>query len=181
MTHKEITEKYGILIAELWKREHLCGLANGHLYLKDKSSIDVGEGLQLEATSLIKQIPHSEGSGLIDPEHFLTQTRSTVKAMMKDSLATKNGGAWPCMHLSEHHSLCKYYNQTLLQDILALDPQSRRNEGLLRSELRRELRIKNHTQNEDFQWHGKLIPSAVFDYSFWELRSGPGIVIPSLS
>jgi hypothetical protein len=69
------------------------------------------------------------------------------------------------LHLRQVHLLKKGGNSTLVEDIVAVDPQFSRKERRIQLELREEPNIHDYVEDDEFQWHGRLIPPGVFNPS----------------
>lgn len=165
ITSKKIQESYGILIADLWEEAY----AQGWL---DNNGTSDGESQKAFQHSLINNDGTSITTTILNAQPDLTnmaeqgdETVSVVKQMISRSFASGNASTWAWLHLRQGHLLKKGGNSTLFEDIVAVDPQFPHKERRIQSELREELDIHDYVEDDEFQWHGRLIPPGVFDPS----------------
>jgi hypothetical protein len=102
------------------------------------------------------------------------ETTSVVKQMISRSFASGNASTWAWLHLRQGHLLEKGGNSTLVEDIVAVDPRFPPKERRIQSELREELNIHDYVEDDEFQWHGRLIPPGVFNPSSKGMLFRPG-------
>ena len=171
ITSKKIQESYGILIADLWEEAY----AQGWLDNDGTSDGDSqGHGLTDNAgTSAANNTLNAQPDLMNMAEHG-DETTSVVKQMIRRSFASGNASTWAWLHLRQGHPLKKGGNSTLFNDIVAVDPQFPRKERCIQLELREELNIHDYVEDDEFQWHGRLIPPGVFKSSYRGTLFRPG-------
>ena len=165
ITSKKIQESYGILIADLWEEAY----AQGWLDNDGTSDDDSQEAFRY---GLIDNAGTSAANNTLNTQPDLTnmveqgdETTSVVKQMISRSFASGNASTWAWLHLQQVHLLKKGGNSTLVEDIVAVDPQFSRKERRIKLELREELNIHDYVEDDEFQWHGRLVPPGVFNPS----------------
>ena len=174
ITSKKIQQNYGILIADLWEEAY----AQGWL---DNSGTSDGDNQKAIRYGLIDNAGISIANKILNAQPDLVNmaeqgdiTTSVVKQMISCSYASGNASTWAWLHLQQGHPLKKGSNSTLVEDIIAVDPQFPLKEQRIKLELRKELNIHNYVKDDEFQWNERLIPPGVFNgfYRGWLFRPG---------
>ncbi|PGH16888.1 hypothetical protein AJ80_05032 [Polytolypa hystricis UAMH7299] len=98
-----------------------------------------------------------------DTESEDDKTIETVKELISVSCLSGNASTWAWLHLRFPQQLRKGGNTVLVDAITQLDPDFvRKKEWLVRLKMRKQLGIKEFVNDEEFQFHGRLIPPGVF-------------------
>jgi hypothetical protein len=150
VTSKKIQESYGILIADLWEEAY----AQGWL---DNDGTSDGDSQEAFRHGLIDNAETSAANNTLNAQPDLTnmaeqgdETTSVVKQMISRSFASSNASTWAWLHLQQGHLLKKGCNSTLVEDIVAVDPQFSCKERRIQSELREELNIHDYVEDDEF-------------------------------
>ena len=165
ITAKKIQNSYGILIADLWEEAYTQRwLENDGIAVGDSQGA-FRHGLTDNAQISAATDSFNAQSDMMNPAEQGDETTSVVKQMIRRSFAPGNASTWAWLHLRQGHTLKKGSNSTLVKDLVAMDSKFPCKERRIRSELREELKIHDYVEDDQFQWHGRLIPPGVFNPS----------------
>ncbi len=91
------------------------------------------------------------------------KTIEAVKELIGASYLSGNASTWAWLHLRCPKKLEKGGNTVLVDAITQLDPDVvRKKEWLMRLKMRKQLGIRELVNDEEFQFHGRLIPPGFF-------------------
>ena len=165
ITAKKIQNSYGILIADLWEEAYTQGwLENDGISVGDSQGA-FRHGLTDNARISAATDSFNAQSDMMNPAEQGDETTSGVKQMIRRSFASGDASTWAWLHLRQGHTLKKGGNSTLVKDLVAMYSKFPCKERHIRSELREELKIHDYVEDDQFQWHGRLIPPGVFNPS----------------
>ena len=98
-----------------------------------------------------------------DAEPEDDKTVKAVKYMIGACYLSGNVSTWAWLHLRFPQKLRKGGNKALVDAITQLDPDIVYKKGwLMRLNIQKQLGIKAFMNEEDFQYHGRLIPPGLF-------------------
>jgi len=188
VTAEKIKQSYGILIPVLWEEAYKMGLLkNGDAMdlVSDRISqnnwietFDEHAELDEAEKDAEPEDAEPEDAEPEDAEPEDDKTIEAVKELIGASYLSGNASTWAWLHLRFPQKLRKGGNTVLVDAITQLDPDiAQKKEWLMRLKMRKQLGIKEFVDDEDFQYHGRLIPPGFF--STWTSKSsGPLLFKP---
>ena len=183
VTAEKIKQSYGILIPVLWEEAYKMGLLkNGDAM--DLVSDRISQNNWIETFDEHAELDEAEKDAEPedaepeDAEPEDDKTIEAVKELIGASYLSGNASTWAWLHLRFPQKLRKGGNTVLVDAITQLDPDIvQKKEWLMRLKMRKQLGIKEFVNDEDFQYHGRLIPPGFF--STWTSKSsGPLLFKP---
>lgn len=101
-----------------------------------------------------------EDSEPLDDESEDNKTTEAIKELISASYLDGNASTWAWLHLRFPQQLRKGGNSVLVDAITQLDSEIvKKKEWLTRLKMRKHLGIKDFVDDEDFRYHGRLIPT----------------------
>ena len=163
VTAEKIKHSYGILILVLWEEAYKKG------FLKDGDALDLvsdrtSRNNWIETFNEHPELDEAEKDAEPeDTEPGDDETIEAVKELIGASYLSGNASTWAWLHLRFPQKLEKGGNTVLVDAITQLDPDFvRKKEWLMRLKMRKQLGIKEFVNDEQFQFHGRLIPPGLF-------------------
>ena len=162
VTAEKIKHSYGILIPVLWEEAYKKGL------LKDGDALDLvsdrtSRNNWIETFNEHPELDEAEKDAEPeDTEPGDDKTIEAVKELIGASYLSSNASTWAWLHLRFPQKLEKGDNTVLVDAITQLDPDFVRKEWLMRLKMGKQLGIKEFVDDEQFQFHGRLIPPGLF-------------------
>lgn len=96
----------------------------------------------------------------LDDESEDNKTFKAIRELISASYINGNASTWAWLHLRYPQQLRKGGNSVLVDAITQLDSEIvKKKEWLMRLKMRKHLGIKDFVDDEDFRYHGRLIPT----------------------
>jgi len=163
VTAEKIKHSYEILIPVLWDEAYKQGL------LKNGDALDLVSDRIFRNNWIETFDEHAdldEAEKDAEPEDAEPEDDKTIEAVKEligASYLSGNASTWAWLHLRFPPKLEKGSNTVLVDAITQLDPDIvRKKEWLMRLKMRKQLGIKEFVNDEEFQFHGRLIPPGLF-------------------